>query len=186
MIFESVEAWAQAAECKVLIAQNLLDGSEEKEDTLVQAASLFEKGNLILRSIECYEQAELWKQLLQCLHRNSSFFKELDRQALVNKYVPIALNSIYREAYQVNKASGQDMNLADKAMEKTKKKYQADEIKEEDEYGNEISSEEQEDGELTVDDAAIETIGKYFKAINEHKVEKIVSFLADDVTVTFA
>lgn len=105
---------------------------------------------------------------------------------MVNKYVPIALNSIYREAYQVNKASGQDMNLADKAMEKTKKKYQADEIKEEDEYGNEISSEEQEDGELTVDDAAIETIGKYFKAINEHKVEKIVSFLADDVAVTFA
>ena len=32
---------------------------------------------------------------LHCLHKNSLFFKEDERQRLANKYIPIALNKLY-------------------------------------------------------------------------------------------
>jgi hypothetical protein len=47
-------------------------------------------------AIECYENAGLWEQLLHCLHRNKNFFKAEERESLVNKYVPVALNSLYK------------------------------------------------------------------------------------------
>jgi len=30
-----------------------------------------------------------------CLHKNQDKFKEVERQSLANKYIPIALNSLY-------------------------------------------------------------------------------------------
>ena len=63
---------------------------------LTRAAQLYEEAHLITKSIECYESSQAWEQLLHCLHRNSDFFKPEERAALINKYVPVALNSLYR------------------------------------------------------------------------------------------
>jgi hypothetical protein len=67
-----------------------------KINDLSKAAKLFERGNIIIRAIECYEANGDWELLLHCLNRNKEFFKDEERQALVNKYVPIALNSLYK------------------------------------------------------------------------------------------
>lgn len=71
----------------------------------MKAAQLFEKGNLIQRAIECYERLQAWEELLHCMKRNQASFKSSERQAMINKYVPIALNKLYmmlaEEEFQV-------------------------------------------------------------------------------------
>ncbi len=64
-------------------------------DAMLKAAEMFERGKLITRAIECYEQLGAWEQLLHCLHKNSSCFREDERQRLANRYIPIALNKLY-------------------------------------------------------------------------------------------
>ena len=83
-MFEQIGSFGQSAECYMLNNQ------------LGRAAVLFEKARLIIRSIECHEHAEQWEQLLHCLHRNKDLFKAEERESLVNKYVPIAINSLYK------------------------------------------------------------------------------------------
>ena len=58
---------------------------------------MFEQGNIMPRAIECYEITQSWEQLLNSLSRCKDQFKDEERQALVNKYVPIALNSLYKQ-----------------------------------------------------------------------------------------
>mmetsp|Transcript_18084 Transcript_18084/g.22604 ORF Transcript_18084/g.22604 Transcript_18084/m.22604 type:complete len:91 (-) Transcript_18084:4715-4987(-) len=60
-----------------------------------EAAQFFEKGDLFLRSIECYEQLQEWELLLHCLNRNQEKLGAVERQSMVKKYLPIALNNIY-------------------------------------------------------------------------------------------
>ena len=51
----------------------------KKSECIVKAASLFEKGNLIKRAIECYERVQAWEELLLCLNRNQDAFKASER-----------------------------------------------------------------------------------------------------------
>ena len=83
-IFKDLEHYGQAAECFMMVGE------------LSQAASFYEKARLVTKSIECHETKGDWEQLLHCLHRNKDFFKAEERQSLINKYVPVALNSLYR------------------------------------------------------------------------------------------
>lgn len=83
-IFESLGHFGQAAECFMQIEE------------LGKAARLYEQAKLVTKAIECHESAGDWEQLLHCLHRNKDFFKPEERQALINKYVPVALNSLYK------------------------------------------------------------------------------------------
>lgn len=84
-IFSQLELWSQAGECYASIG----------ESRLKEAAAFFEKGGLVLRAIECYERIQEWELLLHCLNRNQHQFGQVERQSLINKYVPIALNNIY-------------------------------------------------------------------------------------------
>ena len=59
-IFTKLELWSQAGECM----------SRCGFDKLKNAATYFEKGGLILRAIECYEQIGEWELLLHCLNRS--------------------------------------------------------------------------------------------------------------------
>ena len=86
-IFKELEMWSQAGECVACLGN----------DHLKEAAGYFEKGGLILRAIECFERIQEWEPLLHCLNRNQDSFGEAERQSLINKYVPIALNNIYRQ-----------------------------------------------------------------------------------------
>ncbi len=60
------------------------------------------------KAIDCYESNGDWEQLLHCLHRNKDFFKNEERQALINKYVPVALNSLYK-LYSQSAENGEDI-----------------------------------------------------------------------------
>ena len=62
---------------------------------------------MVTEAIECYESNGDWEQLLHCLHRNKDFFKTEERQALINKYVPVALNSLYK-LYSADDEEGED------------------------------------------------------------------------------
>jgi hypothetical protein len=64
----------------------------------------------VSKAIECYEANGAWEQLLHCLHRNKDFFKHEERQALINKYVPVALNSLYK-LYSQSAEDGQDLEI---------------------------------------------------------------------------
>jgi hypothetical protein len=57
-----------------------------------KAADMFDKAELAHRVIACLEADESWEKLLSSLQKFKDYFKDEERQVLVNKYVPIALN----------------------------------------------------------------------------------------------
>jgi hypothetical protein len=62
---------------------------------------------------------------------------------LVNKYVPIALNNLYKNMVM---EGGNEQDKADIAEMKIKMKYEKDlDVIDEDEYGNEILSDDEEE-----------------------------------------
>lgn len=146
-IFEALKQYGQAAECLMMTGQ------------LTRAAQLYEEAKLITKAIECYETSQAWEQLLHCLHRNAEFFKAEERQALVNKYVPVALNSLYRlytsgedeEDGEDNKGKLQEMKI------KMKYKQEAV-IAEEDEVSSDSEQEEakeEEEEQVSPDDIEV-------------------------------
>ena len=83
-MFKNLNQFAQAGECYF------------KMGKFTEAARMFEQGKMMPRAIECYEMTESWEQLLHSLSRCKDQFKDEEREAMVNKYVPIALNSLYK------------------------------------------------------------------------------------------
>ena len=77
---------------------------------LSKAAQFYEKANLVTKAIECYESDGAWEQLLHCLHRNKDYFKSDERQSLINKYVPVALNSLYKLYSSQEEEEGVEQN----------------------------------------------------------------------------
>ena len=82
-LFEKAKFLQQAAECHRMC------------NNFSKAAKIFEEWGLYLKWFECYENERDWEGLLLCLHRNKDNFKDFERESLVSRYVPIALNSIY-------------------------------------------------------------------------------------------
>ena len=125
---------------------------------LKEAAQYFERGGMLLRAIECYEQIGEWELLLHCLNRGQDQFGEAERLGLVNKYVPIALNKIYQQYGESSAQTVQEKNFGLKAEQKIQEKYKVnDEIQEEDldEYGQELSF----DSELEESDKQLIGVG---------------------------
>ena len=83
-MFKKLSQFAQAGECYFKVGK------------YNEAARMFEQSNMMPRAIQCYEITESWDQLLHSLSKSKDKFKEEERQSLVNKYVPVALNSLYR------------------------------------------------------------------------------------------
>ena len=112
-IFEELGQFGQAAECLTEVNE------------LKKAARLYEQANLITKAIECLESSGEWEQLLHCLHRNKDFFRAEERQSLINKYVPVALNSLYKLYSQEDEEDQMDEENRGKLTEmKIKLKYQ--------------------------------------------------------------
>jgi hypothetical protein len=112
-IFESLQFFGHAAECYLEV------------HSLSKAAQLYERANLVTKAIECYESDGAWEQLLHCLHRNKDFFKTEERQALINKYVPVALNSLYKlYSASAEEGEGDEENRGRMQEMKIKLKYQ--------------------------------------------------------------
>jgi hypothetical protein len=109
-MFEEMGLFAQAGECYL------------KQRKFNEAASMFEKGKLMPKAIECYEMSQSWDRLLQSLNRSRDLFKEEEMEALVNKYVPIALNNLY-------KIFSQESGVSEEVEEENKGKIQEMKIK---------------------------------------------------------
>jgi tetratricopeptide (TPR) repeat protein len=125
-IFESLSFFGQAAECLLKVQE------------LSKAAKLYEQAGLVTKAIECLEANGDWEQLLHCLHRNKDFFKAEERQALINKYVPVALNSLYKlysedELDEANKGKLQELKIKMKYQKATTVIAEEDEDDDEDE-----------------------------------------------------
>lgn len=61
-----------------------------------KAAGLYAQAGLFANAFECYERLEDWDGLLLCLNQFKDNFNESERQSYVEKYFPIALNSLYQ------------------------------------------------------------------------------------------
>lgn len=82
MFFKS-QQFEQAAECYMKVQEYDL------------ASRMFEESKLYFKALECYEQQQNWEGLLQCMNRNKHNFTQDTWEQLINKYVPVALNSIF-------------------------------------------------------------------------------------------
>ena len=126
-LFIKNEMYSQAAECYMITCD------------YEKAAKMFEESNLILKALECYENLQNWEEILLCLNRNKGQFKEIERESLINKYVPIALNSIFRMLNMGDNEENKGKALEDKYISK------APAILEESDVDSEDSEEEKED-----------------------------------------
>ena len=122
--FEEAKAFQQAAECMKMIGN------------FAKAAQMFEECGLYLKAFECFEYEKDWDGLLLCLNRNKVKFLPHERDSLINRYVPIALNSIY---YIISEKAGAEDNKG-KIMEEKYAKNKIDIIKEE--FNSEEDSDE--------------------------------------------
>ena len=62
---------------------------------LREAAQLYVSAGLFANAFECYERLEDWEGLVTCLHKNKDKLDWQERATYVEKYFPIALNSVY-------------------------------------------------------------------------------------------
>ena len=60
-----------------------------------KAATYYSEARLFTSAIQCYEQLEDWDGLIQCLYKYKDHYGAQEKQALLEKYFPIALNSVY-------------------------------------------------------------------------------------------
>ncbi|CDW90518.1 lupus brain antigen [Stylonychia lemnae] len=82
-MFESLVNYGQSAECYL------------KTGNYRKAADFYAKAGLFANAFECYERLQDWEGLLLCLSQNKLFFKKEERESLIEKYFPIALNQLY-------------------------------------------------------------------------------------------
>ena len=66
-----------------------------KMEDYKMAAKMFAKGNLVRKAISCYEAQKDWEMILKCIKENETNLSDEERQALINKYVPKALDAVY-------------------------------------------------------------------------------------------
>lgn len=105
-LFEKSQMYSQAAECYMTTHQ------------YAKAAKMFEESRLILKALECYEYLFDWEAILLCLNRNKEKFKPIERESLTNKYIPLALNSIFKMLQVDNDEENKGKLLADKYKSK--------------------------------------------------------------------
>ena len=82
-VFFKLGKYGQAAECFHSLGQ------------IRKAANLYARAELFANAFECYEELQDWEGLLHCMKTNRNKFSVADNKNFIDKYVPIALNSLY-------------------------------------------------------------------------------------------
>jgi hypothetical protein len=158
VLFEKGEMYQQAAECQMTIGN------------FSKAAKMFEECGLYLRSFECYEYEKDWEGLLQCLYRNKNKFLKYERDSLINRYVPVALNSIYH----IISEKGFDEENRGKVIEEKYIKKDIDVIQEE--IGSNYSeSEDEEEDKIVEETKEQEKKVKIEETKNDKDEEEIIT-----------
>ena len=96
-VFFKLKKYGQAAECNLSLGQ------------IRKAANLYVKAGLFASAFECYEQLQDWDGLLQCMHKYRDKLNETDRKNFIEKYVPVALNSLYQLYANINPEVAQNI-----------------------------------------------------------------------------
>lgn len=123
-LFEEMEAWGQCAEAYLACGNHQTAGD------------MFLRTGEYLRAIEAYKVIRNWEAVLDCIHRNSEEMSREERETLVKKYIPIALEDLMPKVLVVQDDERQYSQL----MEKEEAGKRTVVIKEEmDESGSEDS-----------------------------------------------
>ena len=56
---------------------------------------LYSEGKNVSKAVECYKKLKNWDAILQCVKTHEQDFTQEQRQELIKKYVPLALNNLY-------------------------------------------------------------------------------------------
>jgi hypothetical protein len=134
-MFIKQSKYGPAAECYFKLGQ------------LRKAAELYSDAKLFNNAFECYERLEEWDSLLQCLHRHKDAFDKQERAALLEKYLPIALNSVYHMYAQMSQSEYEDKHMTEEnkgklQQMKLKLKFQRSVSIIKEENADEVQSEE--------------------------------------------
>lgn len=60
-----------------------------------RAAMLYSEGGMVSKAVDCYKRLRNWDAILQCVKTHEADFTQAQREQLIKKYVPLALNSLY-------------------------------------------------------------------------------------------
>ena len=50
---------------------------------------------MVTKAVECYKSMRNWDAILNCVKNHESDFTQEQREQLIKRYVPLALNSLY-------------------------------------------------------------------------------------------
>lgn len=146
-MFESLVDYGQAAECYL------------KSGDVRRAAENYAKAQLFANAFECFERLQDWEGLLVCLSNNKHYFRKEERESLVEKYFPIALNQLYTlyatldptlgPDDELNKGRFQEMKIKlkfQKSISVIKEQAEEDDEEDEDDEDEEEVEEEEKEG----------------------------------------
>ena len=82
-LFEQIGFYAQAGESYYILGD------------FNKAAQLYSEGKAVTQAVNCYKKMKNWDAILNCVKMNEDEFSQEQREKLISKYVPLALNSLY-------------------------------------------------------------------------------------------
>jgi tetratricopeptide (TPR) repeat protein len=120
-LFNEIDLNQHAAQCffsagyvgeaaDMFVKQNKFGPAAEcffKQGQVKRAAALYEQAGLFANAFECYERLEEWDSLLLCLYKHKARFGAKELESLLEKYLPVALNSCY-QMYNLMSVEGQE------------------------------------------------------------------------------
>ena len=82
VLFEACAAWGQCAEA--------LSACQD----WVPSGHMFVKAGEYTRAIDVFRKAKAWEEILECIQKFGSIMTEKEREGLIKKYIPIALEEL--------------------------------------------------------------------------------------------
>ncbi len=76
-------------------------------------------GKLVSKAVDCYKKLKNWDAILSCVKTHEEYFTQEQRENLIKKYVPLALNSLYSLMTQDEMV--EDIDLDEVPSKSTKK-----------------------------------------------------------------
>jgi len=87
----------QAGEMFMSLGQYAEAGESFASNGLIdKATEAFLKAGMIEKVLEIYEKKGDWEGILHLANQHAEYLKEEERQSIVDKYFPIALNNLYK------------------------------------------------------------------------------------------
>jgi len=56
---------------------------------------LYSEGKMVTKAVDCYKMMKNWDAILNCIKVHETEFTQEQREQLIKRYVPLALNNLY-------------------------------------------------------------------------------------------